>query len=110
MRSRALGGPNEATGALNQAGSRLRHSSRNFLRRGQRGQSRPGLPDASGIAARSILEIVVVIKARAGTRPLRRGRTLQELRRVPLARFARFPRRALGWVAADLRLQLDDVE
>ena len=50
MRSRALGGPKEATGALNQVGSRRRHSCRNSLRRGQSGQSRPGLPDASDIA------------------------------------------------------------
>src|SRR5436309_1702562 len=110
MRSRALCGPNEATGALNQSASRRRHSSRNVLRRGHSGQSRPGLPDASGIALRLVLEIVVVIESRARARPLRRRRALQELRRVALARFARFARRALGRVAADLRLQLDDVE
>src|SRR5262249_41845055 len=74
------------------------------------GQSRPGLPDASGIAPRSVLEIVVVIESRAGGRPLRRRRALQELRRMALARFARFARRALGRLAADLRLQLDDIE
>src|SRR5262249_7773604 len=57
-----------------------------------------------------VFEIVVVIEGRAGARPLRRRRTLQELRRVALARLARFARRALGRIAADLRLQLDDVE
>jgi len=51
-------------GALNQ-------SSRNALRGGQKGQTRPGLPDASGKAARLILEIVVVIESGAGTCPLR---------------------------------------
>jgi hypothetical protein len=59
---------------------------------------------------RSVFEIVVVIEGRAGARPLRRRRTLQELRRVALARLARFARRALGRIAADLRLQLYDVE
>ena len=110
MRSRALRGPNEATGALNQSDSRRRHSSRNALRRGQSGQSRPGLPDASRKAARLILEIVVVIESGAGTSPLRRRRTLQELRRVALARLARLACRSLGRVASDFRLQLDDIQ
>ena len=49
---------------------------------------------------------------RAGARTLRRCRALQELRRVLAlaSRLARLARRALGRVAADLRLQLDDVE
>ena len=34
---------------------------------------------------------------------------LRELRRVALARLARFARRALGRIAADLGLQLDEV-
>src|SRR6516225_2939532 len=59
---------------------------------------------------RSVFEIVVVIEGRAGARRLRRRRTLQELWRVALARLARFARRALGRIAADLRLQLYDVE
>src|SRR5215831_6581950 len=64
--------------------------------------------DASG-SQRSVFEIVV-IEGRARARPLWRRRTLQELRGVPLARLARFARRALGRIAADLRLQLYDVE
>ena len=57
----------------------------------------------------SVVEIVVI--GRAGARALRRRRTLQELRRMTLAaRFARLARHPLGRVAADLRLQLDDVE
>src|SRR5437867_12900269 len=59
---------------------------------------------------RSVFEIVVVIEGRAGARPLRRRRTLQELRRVAVARLARFARCALGRIAADLWLQLCDVE
>ena len=59
---------------------------------------------------RSVFEIVVVIERRAGALRLRRRRTLQELRHVAVVRLARFPRRALGRIAADLRLQLYDVE
>src|SRR5437763_13355233 len=59
---------------------------------------------------RIVFEIVVVIEGRAGARRLRRRRTLQELRRVAVARLARFARRALGRIAANLRLQLYDVE
>ena len=40
-------GPNEGTGALNQSGSFARHSLRKATRRGQSGQSRPGLPAAA---------------------------------------------------------------
>ena len=54
MSSRALRGPNEGTGALNQDGSLARHSWRNATRRGQRGQSRPGLPDGIGEGLRSV--------------------------------------------------------
>src|SRR5262249_40586372 len=59
---------------------------------------------------RSVFEIVVVIEGRAGACRLRRRWTLQELRRVAVVRLARFARRALGRIAADLRLQLYDVE
>src|SRR2546427_8567165 len=59
---------------------------------------------------RSVFEIVVVIEGRAGARRLRRRRTLQELWHVALARLARFACHALGRIAADLRLQLYDVE
>src|SRR5262249_58939447 len=55
---------------------------------------------------RSVFEIVVVIEGRAGACRLRRRWTLQELRRVAVVRLARFARRALGRIAADLPLQL----
>src|SRR5205823_11339822 len=86
------------------------HSSRKSLSRGQSAQSRPGLPDPSRRAGRSVLEIVVVIEACAGTGPLRRRRTLQKLRRMALARLARFSRCALGGITANLRLQFDDIQ
>src|SRR5262249_20587999 len=44
IKSRALLGPKESTGALNQSGSLWRHAWRNATSRGQRGQSRPGIP------------------------------------------------------------------
>src|SRR4029078_8903786 len=103
IRSRASRRPNEATGALNQSGSRRRQSSRNAFRRGQRGQSRPGLPDASDIG--SVFEVVVVNRG-AGACPLWRSGSLQELRRVTLARFAGFARGAFGRVPAEIGLQL----
>src|SRR5262249_41586854 len=109
MRSRRLRGPTEATGALTQWGSRRRHSRRKAFSRGQSGQSRPGLPEPS-CAGRSVLEIVVVIEGCAGAGPLRRRGPLQKLRRMALARLARFSRRALGGVTAALPLQLDDIE
>jgi hypothetical protein len=61
-------------------------------------------------AAGSVFEIVVVRGTRAC--PLRNGAALQELRGVlaRLAWFAAFARAALGRVAADLGLQLDDIE
>jgi len=46
--------------------------------------------------APSVFEIVVVIEGCACARRLRRRRTLQELRRVAVARLACFARRALG--------------
>src|SRR5262249_37162984 len=111
MSSRALRDPNEPTGALNHDGSRSLQSSRKPLRRGQRGQSRPRLPDASDIWECSVFEVVVVIDRRGGARTLRCRRTLQELRGMAFAaRLARFAGGALGRIATDLRLQLDDVE
>jgi len=44
IKSRASLDPNESTGALNQSGSLWRHDWRNATSRGQRGQSRPGIP------------------------------------------------------------------
>src|SRR5207247_248345 len=59
----------------------------------------------------SVFEIVVVIGRSAGACPLRHRGALQELRRMPIAAWlARLARGALGRIAADLRLQLDDVE
>src|SRR5436190_24343237 len=111
MRSRAVRGPKEGTGALNQVGSRRRQSARNALRRGQREQFRPGLPDSPVIGSGSIVEVVIVGSAGAG--PLRSSGSLQELWCMPLARLARLARLAggaLGRVAADLGLQFDNVE
>src|SRR5262245_11907241 len=94
---------------------RLHHP---FHRSGSVSATRKAIHESSSLSilhwrialARSVFEIVVVIEGRAGARRLRRRRTLQELRRVALARLARFARRALGRIAADLRLQLYDVE
>jgi hypothetical protein len=55
---------------------------------------------AAGHRGGSVFEIVVVSR-RVGAGPLRRGGSLQELRRVPLARLAC---RTLGRVAPDLGL------
>jgi hypothetical protein len=54
-----------------------------------------------------IFEIIVVVNRRVGAGALRRGGSLQELRRVPLARLAC---RTFSRVAPDLGLQFDDVE
>ena len=62
--------------------------------------------------------LVFVVEVIRGARALRRGRALQELRRVAAVTaaaltapvVARRAGRALGRVAADLALQLDDVE
>src|SRR5262245_18938400 len=120
--SRAESGPKAGTGALNQSGCSCRKFWRNICSRGQSGQSRAGVDagvdNAPGIGASRrdenglVFEIVVVS---AGTGALRRGATLQELRCVRggmtrLAPFARLTRRALGRIASNLRLQLDDVE
>src|SRR3954470_19253043 len=111
--NRAASGPKEGTGALNQLGSRRRHSMRKSFRRGQSGQLRPGLVDEPDTGANaSIFEFVVILGA--GTSPLGRGAALKELRRVlssaVIARSACFAGGALGRVAANFRLQFDDVE
>src|ERR1700753_4293772 len=105
---RPLGSPKEGTGALNQVGSRARASSRKETSRGQSGQSRSGsVPGRTALAGAdgarrlvSVLEVVVIGPRRHG------GRALQELRCV-MARLARGG--ALGWIAAELGLQLDEV-
>src|SRR5437762_13686028 len=97
MRSRASSGPNEWTGALNQSGSFARHCSRNATRRGQSGQSRGGslssdlrmillaepVPTSADHARAALFVVKILVR---GTGPLRRQRTLQELR--VLAAFA----------------------
>src|SRR6478736_6433356 len=98
INSCALGSPNEATGALYQSGSRIRVCSRKSASRGQSGQLRRG--SAEGRAAALLVEIVVSSPWRHG------GRALQELRRV-MTRLARGG--ALGGVAAELGLQLDQI-
>src|SRR4051794_30753727 len=80
INSRALGSPNESTGALCQSGSRARVCSRKSTSRGQSGQLRPG--SAEGRASALVVEIVVCSPWRHG------GRALQELRRM-MARLAR---------------------
>src|SRR5262245_53281696 len=103
IRTWASRGPKESTGALNQLGSRWRQSARKVARRGQSGQSGPGSPDTS------VVELVVV-DGSGCARALGGLRAMQELRGVALARLARLPRRPLGRVAPDLRLELHDVE
>src|SRR6201999_2878127 len=108
IRSRPWGSPNEGTGALNQVGSRARASSRKPTSLGQSGQLRSGSVESRGVPASaglprllvSVVEIVVIAPRRRG------GGALQELRRV-MARLARGG--ALGRVAAELGLQLDQV-
>ena len=63
---------------------------------------------SSGLLGRSVFEIILIVEGGARSRALRRGGALEELGRV--ARLARFARRPLGRIAADLGLQLDDVE
>src|ERR1700744_6737225 len=108
IRSRPWGSPNEGTGALNQVGSRPRASSRNPTSLGQSGQLRSGSAESRAVPASaglprplvSVVEIVVIAPRRRG------GGALQELRRV-MARLARGG--ALGRVAAELGLQLDEI-
>src|SRR5579872_561777 len=112
MSRRASSGPNESTGALNQAGSWARQVLRKATRRGQRGQSRPGSPLCGGMAAFRkpliVLELVLNLDA------LRGRAALQELRGVArfaaLARLPRFAHRPLRRIAPDLALHLDDVD
>src|SRR5918993_4392820 len=120
MRSRASRDPNEGTGALNQPGSRARRPSRKVTRRGQRGQSRGGSTAAMvSLAIQSSDRLFFVVEVLAGTARggrctgRRSGAALQELRRVLAALVAAFrplARSALGRIAADLRLQLDEVD
>src|SRR5665213_3521312 len=104
--SRASGSPKEGTGELNQPGSRRRVAWRKATSLGQSGQSRSGSVrdrSASGwppAVLSSIVEIVVIAPRR------HRGGPPQELRRV-VTRLARG--RALGGVAAELRLQFDQI-
>src|ERR1700761_3424059 len=131
--SRPLESPNDGTGALTQSGLRVRACSRNSTSRGQSGQSRSGSLSgragagsaalardvlARGVLARAVpardvpaslglpraralvVEIVVIGPRRHG------GGALQELRRV-MTRLARGG--ALGRIAAELGLQLDQV-
>src|SRR5260370_29452384 len=108
MSSRPPGSPNEGTGELNHSGSLARAASRKPASRGQSGQLRSGsvraraAPGIGWPCARSfsIVEIVVIASRRHG------GRALQELRRV-MTRLARG--RTLGWIAAELGLQLHQV-
>ena len=66
MRSRAPGGPNEATGALNQVRLAAAPILPEGLRRGQSGQSRPGLPAASNFAGAAGLARAPAIGASSG--------------------------------------------
>src|SRR5262245_58578711 len=105
MRTRALGSPKEATGALCHVGSRVRASARNAANRGQSGQFWSG---SAGEGSRLFVEIVVT-----GSTRRHGGGALQELRRVvarlamtfaaALTALARG--RALGRIAAELGLQ-----
>src|SRR3984885_9472610 len=106
--SRPSGSPNAGTGELNHSGSRAHVASRKLTSLGHSGQLRSGSEGGSGTppapAGRagsvSIVEIVVIAPRRHG------GRALQELRRV-MTRLARG--RTLGWIAADLGLQLHQI-
>src|SRR3984957_1784873 len=106
--SRPSGSPNGGTGELNQSGSRVRAASRKLTSLGHSGQLRSGSERGRGTppapagppGPRPIVEIVVIAPRRHG------GRALQELRRV----MTRLPRgRTLGWIAAELGLQLHQI-
>src|ERR1700692_1496070 len=106
--SRPFGSPNDGTGELNHSGSRMRAASRKLTSLGHSGQLRSGSEGGRGrppapagrAGSLSIVEIVVIAPRRHG------GRALQELRRV-MTRLARS--RTLGWVAAELGLQFDQI-
>src|SRR6202166_651544 len=106
--SRPFGSPNDGTGELNHSGSRTRAASRKLTSLGHSGQLRSGSEGGRGTppapagraGSLSIVEIFVIAPRRHG------GRALQELGRV-MARLARG--RTLGWIAAELGLQLHQI-
>ena len=109
MSSGASIGPKEGTGALCQSDSLARQFSRNATSRGQRGQLREGTEVSAGIGAaweRSVFEVVVG----AGARPLRDRAALEELRGVLTLLTRRPVSGTFSWIAADLSLQLDNVD
>src|SRR4051812_41459167 len=106
IRSGASIGPKAGTGALCQFGSLARQFSRKPTSRGQRGQLREGSAPSTGTGAAREGSVLVIVAAR----PLRDRAALEELRGVLTLLTRRPVSGTFSWIAADLSLQLDDVD
>src|SRR5262249_54238191 len=107
----ALASPKEETGALCQCGSFLRACARNSASRGQSGQSRPGSERGKRPPALPAAESFLIVEIVVAAPWCHRGGALQELPRgmTRLTGTALARSRALGRIAAKLRLQLNEI-